>query len=167
VAKILLRRQQIALLTLVFATGSAVMALSRPVSHDPVYSVAAVRANLAHDARDWVGRTILVRGGLTTCMAIPSEGYGPCAALVPDSWQPSRVDPSSPAEIEPLPVTRAGLDPRLTRLRRVPLLGELMPAPQVLHWGAISPYRVQLRAIANSPCGAGICFEAVLLDAAQ
>jgi hypothetical protein len=54
----------------------------------------------------------------------------------------------------------------LAWLRRAPVLGTLLPAPQVLHWGVVATYRVRLRAIPESSCGSGVCFEAVLLDSA-
>jgi hypothetical protein len=54
----------------------------------------------------------------------------------------------------------------LAWLRRVPVLGTLLPAPQVLHWGVVATYRVRLRAIPESSCGSVVCFEAVLLDSA-
>jgi hypothetical protein len=55
----------------------------------------------------------------------------------------------------------------VTILRRLPLLGELLPAPQVLHWGVVTTYRVQVQAIHGGICGTGVCCEAVLLDAAH
>jgi hypothetical protein len=130
-----------------------------------VYSVATLRAYLAHDPRRWVGRALLVRGEVVPCVAMPAAEDGPCAALTPSGWQPPSPTPWR-AAVDPLPVVHAGLDPFLGRLRRLPLLGGLLPAPQVLRWGAVGTYRVRLRASANSICGTGVCYEALLLDAA-
>jgi hypothetical protein len=151
--------------SLVLAGGIGGMGVSSRLDHGPVYSVAAVRAHLAHDAKDWVGRQISVRGRLIPCMAIPTEGDGPCAALAPDPGQPSDAAPASPA-IDPLPLTRGDTNPLLAHIWRVPILGNLMPALQEQHWGAAATYRVSLRAVPNSLCGTGPCYEAVLLDAA-
>jgi hypothetical protein len=51
-------------------------------------------------------------------------------------------------------------------VRRVPLLGGLLPAPQAVAWGWVATYRVELRALAEGPCGGSGCYAAVLLDAA-
>jgi hypothetical protein len=131
----------------------------------PVYSVAEVRAQLVRDPRRWTGRTILIRGEIVPCLAVPSVGEQPCAALAPSSWQPESPTPLR-AAIDLLPVVHASLDPFLARLRRLPLLGHLLPAPQALQWGTVATYRVRLRASANSICGTGTCYEAVLLTAA-
>jgi hypothetical protein len=48
-------------------------------------------------------------------------------------------------------------------LRRVRLFAGLVPAAQVVHWGALATYQVQLRAASAGTCA---CYQAVLLDAA-
>jgi hypothetical protein len=65
-----------------------------------------------------------------------------------------------------LPLAWGSADALLVFLRRLPLLGNLLPAPQRLHWGEVATYRVRVQAIPGSSCGSGACFEAVLLDAA-
>jgi hypothetical protein len=57
-------------------------------------------------------------------------------------------------------------DPLLTFVRWVPLLGGLLPARQVVDWGEVATYRVELRAVTDVPCSASTCYEAMLLDAA-
>lgn len=136
-----------------------------PALHGPVYGVATIRAHLARDPGRWVGRTLLVRGEVVPCLAMPSAANGPCRALAPSGWQPPSPTPWR-AAIEPLPMVHGGLDPFVGRLRRLPLLDALLPAPQVLRWGAVATYWVRLRAVAASICGTGACYEAVLLDAA-
>src|SRR5262249_2553509 len=71
----------------------------------------------------------------------------------------------APTASAPLPLAWEGPDPLLAAVRRVPLLGGLLPAPQALDWGVVATYRVRLRAIPESICGSGVCFEAVLLGA--
>ena len=156
---------------LVLAVSGPLLALAvllsamRPAERGPVYPVAEVRRHLARDPRAWVGRALLVRGEVVPCLAMPSAENGPCAALAPSGRQSPSPTPWR-AAIDPLPVVHGGLDPVLGRLRRLPLLGTLLPAPQVLRWGAVATYRVRLRAIPQSICGTGVCYEAVLLDAA-
>jgi hypothetical protein len=131
-----------------------------------VYDVAAVDANLANDPASWVGRTIQVRGEVVPCLAVPSAGGGPCAELTSGSGQKDASSESVSPRVAPLPVTRAGLDLFHSILRQMPLLSRLTPAPQVLHWGAVATYRVQLASVPNSICGVGACVEAKLLDSA-
>jgi hypothetical protein len=131
----------------------------------PLYTVAEVQAHLAHGPRYWVGRTLFVRGEIVPCLAMPSAANHLCAALAPRGWQPPSPSPWRAAN-DPLPVVRAGLDPFLAPVRRLPPLGDLLPAPQVLQWGAVATYRVHVRTIPNSLCGASVCYEALLLDAA-
>jgi hypothetical protein len=154
-----------ALLVLAFALFIAVAVLGGNGDAGPVYSIAMVRAQLARDPDRWVGRTILVRGEVVPCVAMPIAVNGRCAALAPRDWQPSSPTPWR-TTIDPLPIVHAGLDPFLTPLRRLPLLRDMLPTPQVLQWGAVTIYRVRLRASANSICGTGACYEALLLDAA-
>lgn len=132
----------------------------------PVYTVAAVREHLAHDARGWVRRTILVRGSLAPCMVVSSAGDVPCAAMVPGAWPLDLVDPDRPADVEPLPLMRGDSNQALALLRRLPVLQDLVPAAQDVHWEGVATYRVQLQAMAHGLCGAGDCYGAVLLDAA-
>lgn len=153
------------LLALAIALLVGVAAVGGHTDSGPVYSVAAVRAHLAHDPGRWVGRTLLVRGEVVPCLAMPSADNGLCAALAPRGWQPPSPTPWR-AAIDPLPLVHASIDPFLGRIRRLPLLGDLLPAPQVPQWGAVATYRVRLRASVNSSRGTGACYEALLLDAA-
>jgi hypothetical protein len=132
---------------------------------DPVYDVAIVREYLANDAPRWEGRMILIRGMVVPCMPIVSEGDEPCAALAPGPGQQPAPGRRLPA-IDPLPLVHVGSPPLVALLRRLPILGGLSPAPQVLRWGAIAIYRVRLHAIPTSICGAGVCYEGLLLDTA-
>jgi hypothetical protein len=153
------------LLALVLVLLAEVAVGDRHTGRTPIYGVATLRAHLAHDPRHWVGRTLLVRGEIVPCLAMPSADNGRCAALAPSAWQPPSPTPWRTA-VDPLPVVHAGLDPFLTRLRQVPFLGALVPSPQVVQWGVTATYRVTLRASSHSICGTGVCYEALLLDAA-
>lgn len=129
--------------------------------HGPVYSVAELRAQLAHDPRGWVGRTVRVRGRATACAIRIDRGYFRCMPR-----QPRLDDPSTDATTEPLLLAWADPGPVLTAMRRVPLLGNLLPAPQQVDWGAVVTYRVQLRTATRGSCGGTACYEALVLDAA-
>ena len=132
----------------------------------PVYSVAAVDAHLAQNPGPWLGRTIQVRGEIVPCMAVPSAGGGPCAALTSGSGSFGQFGQPLTSTVYPLPITHAGLDPMRSIVRRIPLLGRLAPAPQELQWGVVATYQVQLAFVPNSMCGVGACAEARLLDSA-
>jgi hypothetical protein len=74
---------------------------------------------------------------------------------------------ADPAEIvAPLPLVWASPNPLLGVVRRVPLLGDLLPAPQAVIWEEVATYRVELRAMSDESCGAATCYEALVLDAA-
>jgi hypothetical protein len=151
---------------LVVAGGIAGMSTRSNLDRGPVYDIAVVRTHLAHAAKDWVGRPLLVRGWLVPCEAIPTEGDGPCADLVPEPRRATDAAPAAAALTDALPLTREAANPLLARIWRIPILGDMLPAPQVLRWGAVATYRVRLRAVANSICGTTPCYEAVLLDVA-
>jgi hypothetical protein len=90
-------------------------------------------------------------------------------ADIPAFCAPPRLvlgDDDSAATVVPLPLVPAGPDPLLAMVRRVPLLGDLLPAPQAVRWEEVATYRVELRAAPNEMCGAATCYEALLLDAA-
>jgi hypothetical protein len=137
-----------------------------------VYGVVAVDANLAQDPGSWWGRTIQVRGEIVPCRPIPSLGGEPCnvlsadAELIPGTGSLDEFGQSLRSTVVPLPVVRAGLDPWRTVLRRAPLLGRLIPAPQAPRWGVVATYTVRLMAVPNVFCGVNECVEGRLLDSA-
>jgi hypothetical protein len=64
-----------------------------------------------------------------------------------------------------LPLVSARSDPLLTVVRHLPLVRSVAAPPQVVHWGQVAVYRVQLRTLADAS-GGRASYEAVLLDAA-
>jgi hypothetical protein len=144
---------------LMLAIGCA-RAVVRMADQGPVYSVAELRAHLAHDPGAWARRTVLVRGRATACAIRLEQGHFHCTPR-----QPRLDDPDGAAMTEPLPLSWAGPNPALTVMRGIPLLGSLLPGPQELDWDVVATYRVQLRAVANRRCGATACYEALVLDA--
>jgi hypothetical protein len=151
------------LLGLVLATGLAAVALRSRLDHGPVYTVAQVQAQLARRPRAWTNRALLLRGvaEVAGCVVDTPDGQllcGPARAVLGDAGPP----PTGAS----LPLALAGSDPLLAVVRRVPLLGGLLPAGQMVHWGEVATYRVELRVMPDQVCGAATCYGALLLDAA-
>ncbi len=139
---------------------------SSEADQGPMYSVAAVEANLAQDPGSWLGRTIHLRGELVPCVASPRIDEGPCAILSAGGEPQDGFMHSASLTAAALPVVRVGLDPWRSFWRRAPLLGRLIPAPQVSHWGVVATYAVRLAPVPNVFCGINECVEARLLDSA-
>jgi hypothetical protein len=146
-------RLLVAPLALVLGAGSAAVIGTGQSTSARVYTVAEVQAGLARSPEVWVGRTVLVRG-----IAVAGEPV--------DYLSPSLVDADASAAVDPLPLAWAGLDPLRAFLRRLPWLASLAPRAQALRWDEVAVYRVQLRVQARAYGGAGVCYEALLLDAA-
>jgi len=108
-----------------------------------VYSVTATLSGLVHHPANWVGHTVLVRGKLVGC---PYRLPGPCA-----SWQPVLADPASAGES--LPVLVRWARPSVDH------------STQVVRWGAVGIYRVQLRIVASGPGVSRPTYVAILGDA--
>ena len=137
---------------------------SSEAGQGPVYSVAAVEANSAQDPGWWLVHTIRLRGELVPCIANPRVGDGPCAILSAGGEPEDGFMQSASSTVAALPVVRGGLDPWRSFWRRAPLLGRLIAAPQVPHWGVVATYTVRLAAVHNVFCGINECVEARLLD---
>ena len=132
-----------------------------PRGQGPVYTVAQVEAELAGQPERWLGRTVRLRA-----IADPCPMWGsPSMGLHCLNAQPVLVDQEG-SRADSLPLTWRQQGALLASLRGVPLLGKLVPAPQVLGWEARATYRVRLRAAPATNCGYLRCYEAVLLDAA-
>lgn len=125
-----------------------------------VYSVAAVDANLVRHPSAWIGRTVLVRGFLDGGPHRVGPGHEP---YVP----PRLIDPTHIETVDPLLVGWTGSDPTTAFLRGVPVLGKLVPPPQLPRWEDVATYRVQLRVMSASSCPSGPCYEGLVLDVAS
>jgi hypothetical protein len=146
-----------ALLLCCLSLGQAIGSTAR----SPVYSVSGLRARLVRQPQQWLGRTVLVRGIAEVCL----DSYGE----TPDRCLAARLrleDANRPAMVAPLLLVAAPANPLVVRLRRVPVLGRLVPAPQVLPWGIPATFRIQLRTPRSTTCDlTAPCYEALLLDA--
>ena len=124
----------------------------------PVYTVSELRAGLADNPRAWLGHTMLVRG-VALGPACP-----PNASCV-FAW-PALVDADATGPGSSVPLSMGPANSLLALLRRLPLVGRLVPGQQLLRWGRPAVYRVQVRdAVGTSPRGTRH-YEAVLLDPA-
>jgi hypothetical protein len=137
-------------------TPGVVRSVRSLATSGPVYTVAALRAHLAHDPHGWVGRPLWVQGLVVSSVRIHSPDVGSIVLA-----QPHLIDPVRTAVT--LPLLRAGADPLWRRLRRLPLLARLLPSPQRVQWGTLARYRIVLRAEGSFETPGG--YGAVLLDA--
>ena len=130
----------------------------------PVYTVSELRAGLAHNPHAWLGRTVLVRGvalGLGLGLGLSCPSNASCVF----AW-PALVDADATGPHSVLPLSIGPANPLLALLRRLSLVGRLVPGPQLLRWGRPAIYRVQVQhAAGRSPKGTQHC-RVVLLDPA-
>jgi hypothetical protein len=145
----------------VLVAGLCMQTRGTATAAGPVYTVAQVQALLAHQPRAWTSRTLLLRGVAATvgCWVYTADSLALC---VPPRMVLGDADPA--AAVAPFPLAWAGPDPLLALVRRVPVLGGFVPAPQAAQPNAVTTYRVRFRAVSDEWCGA-TCYEAVLLDA--
>lgn len=165
-----MRKRLVIVLLVIGAAGASgfIVFLVRPPAVDGhVYTVAQIQQGLAHDPRRWVGRTVLVRGRVVQASwmtAAPVRrlvgaqlhiecyrpGAGECAPPLLLRYQrPGTVThlllagqtyPYGPVVYVSPPQTPPAID----LIRRVPLLGRLISAPQSVYWGPYVVYRLQI-----------------------
>lgn len=138
--------------------GALLLIAPRIPPPSPVYSVAAVRAGLAHSPRAWVGRVVSVRAIAYGCWVLAGPGNATCRV-----WRPGLID--TIGQTDALALTWAKPIPLLAALHRLPLIGTLLPAPQVTRWDVSAVYRIHLQAAPCPGLRGRSCFAAVLLDA--
>jgi hypothetical protein len=150
-----LRYWLVATLGLLLAAVLTVAALGSRQELGPAYSVKALQMNLQQAPRRWVGRTVRVRGVAWPCR---EWAYGPCLRRTP-YLASYGADPG-------LALARQPANPLLAVVRALPLIGSLVLPRQILHWGVLASYRVQIRAVPAASCSYWPCYEALLLDPA-
>jgi len=124
---------------------------------DRVYTVSQVLTGLQRDPRAWVGRTALVRGA--ALLLLP--GCGATAWCPAGLYEPHTRRPGPILLLEPGPA-----NPLWGRLRRVPILGDVVPRPQHMHDQTSAVYRLRFQAVSHRSCDAHPCVNALLVDAA-
>jgi hypothetical protein len=168
-----MKRAICSLLALASAAGLMLVVMHQVGAVNSVYTVTELRTDLTHDPRAWVGHVVLVRGTVTGCgfgrpcplvMVVRCATRGLCRPIgLPGMML---VDQPTASWLRGLPVQLGTETPQLAFLRRLPLVGRVVPPPQVVRWGIPAVYRVQLQPTQRSVCGSAPCYEAVLEDAA-
>jgi hypothetical protein len=154
-------RVLVALLGLALATSMLLaVAAGSQVPRSPIHSVAQVQAGLADHPQAWLQRTVPVRA-----IAEPCPWWGAAERLRRCAGRPLVLaGTSTDAPADPLPLIRPAPQPLLTRVRRLPVLGTLLPQAPGIPLFTLARFRIRLLA---SPAGSGAgCYEALLLDAA-
>jgi hypothetical protein len=154
-------------LGLLLIAALAVAAIEQAADRGTVYSVAAVERHLAQEPYAWGGRTVLVQGEAQVTISHTwrsgCEQAQLVCTIVQTAW--SLGDPGAPSLVAYLPLQLSAPDPLRALLRQAPLIGRLVPPPQVIHPGITATYRIQLCAMPHGTDGTG--YQALLLDAAQ
>src|SRR2546423_254472 len=168
-----MKRAILALLGLAGAAGLMMVVMHEVGVARPVYTVTELRARLTHGPSAWVGHMVLVRGTVTGCgfgrpcplaMVVQCATPGPCRPIRLSGMM--LVDQPTASWLRGLPVQLGTQNPQLAFLRRLPLVGRVVPPPQGVRWGIPAVYRVQLQPTQRSVCVSSPCYEAVLEDAA-
>jgi hypothetical protein len=121
--------------------------------------MAAVAAALERDPQAWMDRTVVVRA-----IAEPCPWWGAAERRRRCAGRPlvlAGVPTDAPAA--PLPLVRPAPQPLLTKLRRLPVLGALLPQPPGLPLFTLARFRVRL--LASPACSGASCYEALLATA--
>lgn len=163
-----MNRALVALIAGALHLAVAVAVVGRPSATSArVYTVAQVWAGLSRHPRQWLDRTILVRGLIVGCL--PGAG---CAAMPPGIPNSGLIDGIPIFEMPRTTVLSRSLplavedDPLRALLHRIPLLNRVMAAPRLQLPAQPATYRVRL--IVARPCAVENmgppCIEALLVD---
>jgi hypothetical protein len=139
------------------------VAIPRSQAAVRAYSVAGIWAALAHHPGVWSGRVVRVQGILEGPFVFCGETR-PCppATLGLIDTEDQIMAPDSY-----LPVTTEAEATPLRLIRRIPLLGSFVPAPQPLQFGQMAAYTLRLAAapVLCSRNPAVLCYQGVVLAA--
>lgn len=176
------RRLVFALVFVVLAPLSVIL-LARAADQatsSPVYTVAALRADLARQPAAWLDRPLRVRAiarrpfrgqarplRVLQIAAACSEALAPAQASPCLLLQPDLIDPGAQDDASALPLTPGPLSPLVALLHRVPFIDAVAPMSQEPRWGALAVYRIELHALPCSSAPQSCAYEALLLDAAS
>lgn len=126
----------------------------------PVYSVATLRANLTRHPAAWEGRSVFVHAIAGNCIDWVAMHGSSCV-----EWSSDLMDTGAASAAEYLPLVKQRTPALLTLLRHLPLLEQLVSAPQAMYWGIPGIYRIKLLRMPCSSRGAPDCYRAQVLDA--
>lgn len=118
----------------------------------PVYSVGGLWARVLRDPDRWVGRTVRVRAVAERCAAPIADSVTSCRDA-----RPALFDAGSQPRIAVILLPDGAAPTMREWLRRLPLVGPLIPAPVAPRWGVVTDYTLQVRGVpcvspAGPPC---------------
>jgi hypothetical protein len=150
-------------LGLLLTAALALVAIPRSQAAAHPYSVAGIRAALAQHPGTWSGRVVRVQGILEG----PFVFCGDIRPCPPPTLGLIDTEDQIMAPDTYLPVTTETQATPLRLIRRIPLLGSFVPAPQPLQFGRMAVYTLRLTAapILCSRNPAVLCDEGVVLAA--
>lgn len=126
-------------------------------SSAPIYTLAAMARNLAHNPGAWRGRSVSVRGRL-----VLFRWYQRSYTLGQLLQHARLVDVGGGQEYPLAPSPSSGF---ARTLRRLPVIAALLPTPPLPRVGRVAVYRVQFHVAPPGDCP--VCYEAILLDFTQ
>jgi hypothetical protein len=106
----------------------------------PVYSVGALWARLQRDPDRWVGHSVRVYAVAERCAAPITDSVTSCR-----DPRPALVDAASRSWPALLLLPDSAAPTLREWLRRLPLVGSLVPAPPTPRWGVATAYTLQVR----------------------
>jgi hypothetical protein len=148
----------VAVAGLAIAVPFAVTRQANSRDTNTVYSVAALRARLDRQPGAWVEQAVLVRAVAGRCIDWVGVQGSTCV-----QWSQELLDADA-SRADVLPLVIRPMPPLQAFLRRLPLMGRLVPTAPVVYWGVTGVYQVQLIAAPARSCSSSTCFEALLLD---
>ena len=146
----------LALDALLLGAVLAVWTAGRASDGDPVYSVAALDAQLEQAGIAWVGRTVRVRGAVGNCG--PLNGP-PMFCQVP---QPQAGAGS--LSVDPLPLALAHPTALQRSFQPLPVLRNLVvEPPSALSADEAGVFRITLQRQRDLDCGSAVCYEGLVV----
>lgn len=141
--------------------------VSQATASGSIYSVAALEARLARNPAALLHRSVRVRAQLGgQCTAVVGLYTRTCTA-----WRVALTDQNAPADPQPdgyarpLPLAWGEASPILAFLRRLPLVRQMIPPPQILHSGVPAIYQIDVQPTTCVLSADPPCYQARLLDA--
>jgi len=158
------------LMALLLWLGSAIQSALLPTaSSGPIYSMTTLWLQLARNPDSVLHHPVQVQATARFCALWISGSGSTCL-----SQQSQLVENQSPSASAAMPMIIADAAmpliiedaPRLrTLVRGLPVLGALLPAPQVIQWEAPAVYTITIEPQPCADRSTGGCYQAVAVDA--
>lgn len=176
-----MRVMVVGLLALAGAAAGGIAAMApQPQSIGPVYTVAQVQMGLARHPREWIGRTVRVRGTSYLLWWEYASSAGASCASAACTWRVYRIGIvddrlySASIGVQSASLTRYGLNIQIPHpasnpiqafVGRLPLFGRLFaasPQDMQLYEGLSGVFRIKILPAATTCVWPGSCDAAVL-----